>query len=226
MLKKSDGAQAQPQVALSSQQPAQSQSQSQVSQSTPIPTPKAPSNPSVNPAAKALAASSVTPGQILAEAAARLQNMRLAALRAPSRSSMAMLGGDLGFSDSSGSGDVQGIEGEFYGLIDSGATHALRYAGWEEIAQSVQVEVELAQGKAFFHRNRVHVLLTDDPNVVPIIPMSALVTELQCKAEWSEGGLHIYHPALGSLPIRMLSGCPHLPRSLTGSYKGPRSVKG
>ena len=238
-------------------------------------TPKVPAHPktTATASAKALIANSppLTADQILAEAAARLQNIRLAPLRLTSGTgasrvapceaskavwrsssgsssalpggalskaevsavpSMCMLGGGtdmLNLSDpESAAGPTAGISeaqdlsfGEddadvsAYGLIDSGATHALRYGTDEERSRSVVVEVELAQGTVQLWRNRLGVLLSAEESTLPILPMAAITKELKCKVQWGEEGCSVYHPALGDLPIRMLHGCPHIPRQLT-----------
>ena len=102
-----------------------------------------------------------------------------------------------------------------YGLIDSGATHALRYGTAEERNHAVAVEVELAQGTVQLWRNRLGILLSPEESTLPILPMAAITKELKCKVQWGEDGRNVHHPALGDLPIRMINGCPHLPRQLT-----------
>ena len=184
----------------------------------------------VPPRAAALVAP--TAEQILADAAARLQNIRLAPLRmiaSGSQVSNAPNYDRLGGGDSvvqgsqnqaEGLGSVEGqgltwdLETDESGLVDSGATHALRCGSDAERLTCVLVDVELAQGTAKLWRNRVHVLLSDDVSLTPIIPMSSLTEELECQVHWDHQGCHIRHPGLGALPVRTVQGCPHLPRGL------------
>ena len=75
--------------------------------------------------------------------------------------------------------------GRCQGLIDSGATHALRPKKLgEDISQYKKVEVALADGQtARLSMTVGGTMVSEDEYVEPIIPMSALMEELKCEAE-------------------------------------------
>ena len=93
------------------------------------------------------------------------------------------------------------------GLLDGGATNALRMGTSEELAQSLVVTVELASGTAELHQNpQTGTLLTKIP-VEPIVPLRGIV-ELGYKIKWDSKGCEIYHPEHGKLTCWLRNGCP------------------
>ena len=96
-----------------------------------------------------------------------------------------------------------------YGLIDSGATSALRTGSEAEIAAATPVSVQLAVGETHMFANAHGTLLTPD-EVQPIIPM-AFLPDLGCSMTWSDRGCAVRHPRKGLLPVRLHHHCPELP---------------
>ena len=100
------------------------------------------------------------------------------------------------------------------GLLDSGATHALRQAKPGEWSQSVGVAVKLAIGRSSNLRvNNRGTLLTQEPTQ-PIAPLGLIIRVLRCKLTWGATGCHLIHPTKGRLPVSTQGGCPELPAHL------------
>ncbi|CAE7349719.1 RE2 [Symbiodinium sp. CCMP2592] len=99
-----------------------------------------------------------------------------------------------------------------YGLLDSGASASLRQASPQEIQESRPVSVSLAVGEALMHVNSAGTLLVRE-SVQPILPMHALPL-LGCEINWTDRGIHVRHPGLGILPVRLKDGTPELPEFL------------
>ena len=106
--------------------------------------------------------------------------------------------------------------GHCQGLIDSGATHALRPKKLgEDISQYKKVEVSLADGQtAILAINAGGTMVSEEADIEPIVPMSALMKDLGCEAVWKAGELSIIHPGLGSLPVQQAEGCPQISKQL------------
>ena len=106
--------------------------------------------------------------------------------------------------------------GHCQGLIDSGATHALRPKKLgEDISQYKKVEVSLADGQtALLAINAGGTMVSEEADIEPIVPMSALMKDLGCEAVWKAGELSIIHPGLGSLPVQQAEGCPQISKQL------------
>ena len=71
-----------------------------------------------------------------------------------------------------------------YGLLDSGASAALRQGTEQEIDSAIPVTVSLAVGEMVMFRNDSGTLLVREA-VQPIVPMSALPL-LGCEISWSD----------------------------------------
>ncbi|CAE7233580.1 RE1 [Symbiodinium sp. CCMP2592] len=99
-----------------------------------------------------------------------------------------------------------------YGLLDSGASASLRQASPQEIQESRPVSLSLAIGEALMHVNSAGTLLVRE-SVQPILPMHALPL-LGCEINWTDRGIHVRHPGLGILPVRLKDGTPELPEFL------------
>ena len=100
------------------------------------------------------------------------------------------------------------------GLLDSGATHALR-CSWpgENLNQYEKVWVTLADG----HRIQLYmtptgVMVTENQEAEPIIPCSWL-DKLGYKIVWSDGKVLVDHPERRSLKVHLDDGCPQIARS-------------
>ena len=103
-------------------------------------------------------------------------------------------------------------EGAGYGLLDSGATAALRTGSQAEISVATAVSVQLAVGEARMFANAYGTLLT--PNEIqPILPM-AFLPDLGCSVTWTDRGCSVRHPRKGLLPVRLNHQCPELPVNL------------
>ena len=102
-----------------------------------------------------------------------------------------------------------------YGLIDSGATSALRQAEKGELQGAKRVTVQLAVGEAELWMSDAGTLLSDVP-VQPILPMAHLPA-LGCAVSWTDKGIAIKHPVMGLLPVRLRGACPEVPADLAVS---------
>jgi len=93
------------------------------------------------------------------------------------------------------------------GLLDGGATNALRMGTAEELKNSLVVTVELASGTTELHQNpQTGTLLTRIPTE-PIVPLRGIV-DLGYKIKWDSKGCEIYHPEQGKLVCWLRNGCP------------------
>lgn len=103
------------------------------------------------------------------------------------------------------------------GLIDSGATHALRpLKEGEKLEGMREVTVTLATGgQTTLRMNREGTMITNNPRTEPILPMGALTKVIKCSLKWNKEGLVVRHPVRGVLPVSYEDGCPVLPRELT-----------
>ena len=93
------------------------------------------------------------------------------------------------------------------GLLDGGATNALRYGKPHEIKEANLVTVELASGTTqLFQHPLTGTLLSSSP-VEPIVPLRGLVS-LGYKIQWDRKGCVIHHPVQGRLACWLRNGCP------------------
>ena len=102
------------------------------------------------------------------------------------------------------------------GLIDSGATHCLRpLRPHEDGSQYPKVMVSLANGnQTRLMLSPGGVMISEESQVEPIIPMGLLVSELKCTATWEGSGMKLWHPERGEIKVKMIDQCPHIPRLL------------
>ena len=102
------------------------------------------------------------------------------------------------------------------GLIDSGATHPLRSEKIEEKGVKFKkVPVTLASGQVtWIKMNNYGTMLTEDPQVEPIVPMGKLTQTLGCSVEWKNGVITLCHPERGLLPVKAKDGCPQVSQEL------------
>ena len=93
------------------------------------------------------------------------------------------------------------------GLLDGGATNALRQGLPAEISKAMEVSVELAAGSVkLFQCLETGTLLSPD-KVEPIVPLRGLVA-LGYKIRWDERGCLIFHPQRGRIRCWLRNGCP------------------
>ena len=99
-----------------------------------------------------------------------------------------------------------------YGLLDSGATHAMRGVcgahDWQSL-EEIQVELALLRmtaGKVIVH---------EDDRVQPIVPLGMLVEKLGCEVRWSKkGACKLRHAVMGEIQVRMNAGCPEVEKEV------------
>lgn len=105
---------------------------------------------------------------------------------------------------------------ENQGLIDSGATHALRPERTGETTKDYKdVQVSLANGTVVrLKMSKGGVMISTNHQIEPIVPMGSLVKELNCKLEWGSDGLCVVHPVRGRLAVDSSNGCPQVSRKL------------
>ena len=93
------------------------------------------------------------------------------------------------------------------GLLDGGATNALRQGSAEEIARSMEVNVELATGTVKLYQCVETGTLLSPNKVEPIVPLRGLVA-LGYKIRWDDRGCLIFHPQRGRIRCWLRNGCP------------------
>ena len=98
---------------------------------------------------------------------------------------------------------------EELGLLDSGATHALRPAmPGEDVSKYEKVKINLAGGKMAEMRMAPGKVIVGGQEVEPIVPLGMLVKRLGCALNWTEEHLVISHPEHGQIPTLIKEGCP------------------
>ena len=101
------------------------------------------------------------------------------------------------------------------GLLDSGATHALRgRRKREDVRHLREIQVSLACGKKVpLKMTAGGTMVAPEEEVEPIVPLGRLISVLGCKVEWDqEGGMVVNHPREGAIRTRDGGGCPHIPK--------------
>ena len=95
------------------------------------------------------------------------------------------------------------------GLLDSGATHALRprFEG-EPVGQYEKVKINLAGGKQLNMMMSPGKVIVGDRGVEPIVPLGQIVQRLGCTLQWTEDHMTIIHPQWGQIPTIIKDGCP------------------
>lgn len=95
------------------------------------------------------------------------------------------------------------------GLLDSGATHALRPVKPGEITENYRrVQINLAGGRQVPMKMSSGGVLVGVESVEPIIPLGRLIEKLGCTMQWTEGHLVLVHPAHGQIQVDLKDGCP------------------
>ena len=106
--------------------------------------------------------------------------------------------------------------GQPLGLLDGGATHALRPAtGVEEYEASRPLKVGLASGETDTLRiNSKGTLVTMNKDTQPILPLGVAIRVLGMSVLWRESRCDIVHPTRGRIRVTLEKGCPEVPRAL------------
>ena len=93
------------------------------------------------------------------------------------------------------------------GLLDGGATNALRRGTPQELEASDDVTVELAHGSIKLKQHPLTGTILANHNVEPIVPLQGLI-ELGFVIKWSAQGCEIKHPSRGTINCWLRNGCP------------------
>ena len=107
-------------------------------------------------------------------------------------------------------------EGKNGGLLDSGASNAMRAATEEEYKEGIPVRVTLAgEEERILRQNPQGTVLVpsvsgDGESTQPIVPMGALISELGCSLRWKPDGLHLLHPQRGHIRVQVKNNCPEV----------------
>lgn len=96
---------------------------------------------------------------------------------------------------------------KFTGLLDGGATNALRVGSPLEIKEANLVTVELASGTTQLYQHPLTGTLLSKVPVEPIVPLRGLVS-LGYKIQWDKRGCVVHHPVHGKLSCWLRNGCP------------------
>ena len=93
------------------------------------------------------------------------------------------------------------------GLLDGGATNALRVGSEQELRNAIPVQVELAAGSIELYQDvQTGTLLSQQP-VEPIVPVRGLIS-LGYRVKWDSQGCVILHPQRGRIRSWLRNGCP------------------
>ena len=95
------------------------------------------------------------------------------------------------------------------GLLDSGATHAMKGMREGDDAKDMEtIVVELAGGqRKELLMTQGKVIIHEEAGAQPIVPLRLLVDKLDCEVTWTSwGACQMKHPNLGEIPVRMNAG--------------------
>ena len=147
-------------------------------------------------------AAATKPEEILANAQAMLQGLRLSSVTAslPKWSAMRAASSTDAYVPS------PPVPEAMMGLLDGGATNPLRTALMDELDHA-------AMGGTRLWINRTGTLLSD-VEVDPMVPMGCLASELRCNVTWEGSLCRVRHPGRGWLDITMIGQCPYVDRSV------------
>ena len=173
----------------------------------------------------------VTQAQVLEEAQKLLKSLRIASMRvSSSRESSPERVGDVHTTEDGESNpeeerprvsavDITSESGVFVpsvalrrsrmptGLLDGGATHALRQAIPDEWERGTPTRVALAVGSQDLRISDLGTVLSQDP-IAPIVPLGLLVSLLGCRVTWNSGQCIVDHPTRGNLGVWLEDNCP------------------
>lgn len=102
------------------------------------------------------------------------------------------------------------------GLIDSGATNPLRALRQDESLEGLErVEVTLATGeKVEMRMSEAGVMISQDQNIKPILPMGMLGGSLGYEISYKNGVFKMRHPVRGNIGVEMKNGCPQVSKEV------------
>ncbi|CAE7797213.1 RE1 [Symbiodinium sp. CCMP2592] len=105
-------------------------------------------------------------------------------------------------------------EASMSGLLESGASHAMRVATEEEYQKGQPVSVTLAGEDVRVLRQNLQgtVLVRDEEGQVvqPIVPLGPVIEELGCTLKWKKGSLQLFHPKWGMMRVKLVNNCPEI----------------
>ena len=97
------------------------------------------------------------------------------------------------------------------GLLDSGATHALRPRyPFEDTKGYRSVVITLAGDRQVSMKMSPGGVIVGKEDTEPIVPMGQVVRELGCTVQWLDTHVVISHPTRGQIPVQLCGGCPML----------------
>ena len=105
------------------------------------------------------------------------------------------------------------LKEEATGLLDSGASHAMRPAKEEEYDGGQPVQVTLAgEDVRVLRQNNEGTILVQEENgaVQPIVPLGAVITELGYTLHWTPKTLRLTHPDKKQIKVRIKNHCPEV----------------
>ena len=100
------------------------------------------------------------------------------------------------------------------GLLDTGATHAMRGIPMGfDVRDNEKVSVSLAGGgETAMWLTAKGTLIHPDEEVEPIVPVGKLVRELGCKFQWDGDDCTLEHPLRGRIEVAVVNACPEVSR--------------
>ena len=99
-------------------------------------------------------------------------------------------------------------------LLDGGATHCLRTIANElEWEKGVDIKVSLAEGETIMRQLPSSKTLITREKVQSIVPL-CWITALGYRVLWSQDGCKITHSNRPQLPVKMIQGCPSVPKEV------------
>ena len=99
-------------------------------------------------------------------------------------------------------------------LLDGGATHCLRTVASElEWENATDIKVSLAEGETMMKQVTSTKTLITREKVQAIVPLCWVAT-LGYRVVWSQDGCKITHPNRPQLPVKMIQGCPTVPKQV------------
>ncbi|CAJ1452728.1 unnamed protein product [Effrenium voratum] len=104
-----------------------------------------------------------------------------------------------------------------YGLLDSGATHSMRGAcPGDDVENLEKIQVELAGGeKKELLMTAGKVIIHEDRDVQPIVPLGLLIEKMGCEVTWTKkGACRLRHPTMGEIPVQTNAGCPEVEKGV------------
>ena len=102
------------------------------------------------------------------------------------------------------------------GLLDSGASHAMRPANQEEYLDGQPVQVTLAgEDVRALRQNNEGTILVQEENAViqPIVPLGAVIENLGYTLHWTPKSLRLTHPEKKPIKVRIKNHCPEVAAS-------------